>query len=201
MRKKLLVLGFATALLWLGYTLFMHITKQVLGNIVDDVLTRSYLEQSHTPTVAEIEALTRMKLPNGYRDLKALSHVEPREPKDDFMMVKLSAERSEIKKALSAAGLYGERKVKLKPWSSKGWGLVDGLYGDMELNPKDRSIVNGEIKIPWWNPDAEKNVLSGHYYIRSSTDQQAGKAWDISILIAQHEKGLDTLYLQVRRLF
>ena len=177
MRKKLLVLGFATALLWLGYTLFMHITKQVLGNIVDDVLTRSYLEQSHTPTVAEIEALTRMKLPNGYRDLKALSHVEPREPKDDFMMVKLSAERSEIKQALSAAG----------------------LYGNLQPNPKERSVSNGDIKIPWWNPDAEKNVLSGFYRIDPSTGQHAGKAWSIDILIAQHEKELDTLYVDVYR--
>ena len=31
MRKKLLVLGLATALLWLGYALFMHISKQVIA--------------------------------------------------------------------------------------------------------------------------------------------------------------------------
>lgn len=114
MRKKLLVLGFATALLWLGYALFMHITKQVVSAIWDDVSTRSYLEQSHTPTVAEIEALTRMKLPNGYRNLKALSYVEPREPTQDSLRVKLSAERSEIKKALSAAGLYGNLQPNQK---------------------------------------------------------------------------------------
>jgi hypothetical protein len=124
-------------LLWLGYILFMHISKQVLGGIVDDVLTRSYLEESHTPTVAEIEALTRIRLPKEYRALKALSHVEPREPAADFMMVKLSAEPSEIKQALSAAG----------------------LYGNLQLNPKERSIVNGDIKIPWWNPDTEKNCF------------------------------------------
>ncbi len=135
MRKKLLVRGFATALLWLGYALFMHISKQVIGAIWDDVSTRSYLEQSHTPTVAEIEALTRMQLPNGYRNLKALSHVEPREPADDYMMVKLSAERSEIKKALSAAGLYGN--LQFKP-----------------SNLQERSIVKGDIKIPLWNPNS-----------------------------------------------
>ena len=44
MKKKILLLGLATVLLWLGYILFMHISKQVLGGIVDDVLTRSYLE-------------------------------------------------------------------------------------------------------------------------------------------------------------
>ncbi|MBC7969163.1 MAG: hypothetical protein H7Z11_03350, partial [Verrucomicrobia bacterium] len=124
MRKKLFLLGLATALLWLGYALFMHISEQVISAIWDDVSTRSYLEASHTPSVAEIEALTRMRLPNGYRALKALSHVEPRETADDYMMVKLSAERAEIKKALTAAGLYGERKVKLKPWSPKDWSLV-----------------------------------------------------------------------------
>ena len=177
MRKKLLVLGFATALLWLGYALFMRISKQVIGAIWDDVSTRSYLEASHTPSIAEIEALTRMKLPKGYRDLKALSYVEPREPADDSLRVKLSAERSEIKKALAAAG----------------------LYGNLQPNPKRRGIKNGDVKIPWWNPDAEKNVLSGSYRFDPSTGQHAGKAWDIGILIVQHEKELDTLYVDVYR--
>ncbi len=177
MRKKILVFGLVTVLLWLGYALFMHISKQVLGGIMDDVLTRSYLEASHTPSIAEIEALTRMKLPKGYRDLKALSHVEPREPAEDFMMVKLSAERSEIKKALSAAG----------------------LYGNLQPNPKERSITNGDVKIPWWNPDAEKNVLSSYYRIKDSPSQGAEKVWRIYVLLAQHEKELDMLYLKVHR--
>lgn len=177
MRKKLFLLGLATVLLWLGYTLFMHVTKQVIGAIWDDVSTRSYLEASHTPSTAEIEALTRMQLPKGYRALKALSYVEPREPTQDSLMVKLSAERSEIKQALTAAG----------------------LYGNLQPNPKMRGIKNGDIKIPWWNPDAEKNVLSGSYRIKSSTGQKPDKVWNIYVLIAQHEKELDTLYVDVYR--
>lgn len=177
MQKKLFKLGLAIVIFWVGFTLVTQVSKRILSDIVNDVFTNSYLEESYTPSVAEIEALARMQLPKGYRDLKALSHVEPREPTADFMMVKLSAERSDIKRALSAAG----------------------LYGNLQPNPKERGIKNGDIKIPWWNPDAEKNVLSGSYRIDPSTGQHAGKAWGIGILLAQHEKELDTLYLRVYR--
>ncbi|GEM_PF-1847453 len=173
MKKKFVWIILAVVVFWAAQFLF----KRALILVVDYVLTDSYLQESTTPSLSEIEAMTRMKLPKGYQNLKALYNVETRDGTVESMTIKLSASRSEIKAALSDAG----------------------MLGNLGPNPKRRSIKNGDIKIPWWNPDGEKNVLSGYYRIEPSTGEQAGKVWDTSILLAQQEKGLDTPYLDVSR--
>lgn len=180
MRKKLLplgLLGLISGVILLGFTLLIHVSQLIISQVGNSVLTNSYLQESRTPSVAEIEEFTRMNLPQGYRDLKALSHVETRDGITETMMVKLSANRDQIETALSEAG----------------------FSGNLEKNPEWRSVKDGGIKIPWWHPDAEKNVLSGYYETEPSTGEHAGKVWTVNILMTQHQKDPETLYLWIWR--
>jgi hypothetical protein len=176
MRRKLGWIGLLFLSAALSCTLIIGAFTLILRSAFDSYMTSSYLKQSRTPSVAEIEETARMKLPKGYINLKSLFYSESRDEAVS-MRVKLSANRSEIKKVLSAAGFYSE----------------------LTLNPEWRSVTNGGIKIPWWNPDAEKNVLSGSHEIEPSTGKQAEQVWKIYMLVAQKDNNLDTLYLEVTK--
>lgn len=174
MRKKLFWLALATLIVLTGLTLLRYGSALILDNILksfNSVMADAFEQERRTPSVAEIEAFTRMKLPKGYQNLKAHFHVETRDGRAEVMQVKLSANRSEIKKALSDAG----------------------FYKSLEANPELRSIKNGDTSRPWWNPDGEKNVLSGYYL----WDKPAVKynSWSIAILVALPEKEPSTLYI------
>lgn len=65
MRKNLVLIASVVTILWLGQASFTHVSKLMASNIWGDILTRSYLEESRTPSIAEIEEFTRMKLPKG----------------------------------------------------------------------------------------------------------------------------------------
>jgi hypothetical protein len=171
MLKKAILLLSVIGVFYLGVYLALYLALSIVMAPLQERAIQAYLNEGRKPSIAEIEQFTRMKLPQNYSNLKAYYRVETRDGTTEVMKVKISANRLDLEKALSAAG----------------------LFGNLKKNPIRRSVSEGGTLLPWWNPDAEKNVLSGYY--RWDKPEVKYNDWTVGILVALPEKGSATLYI------